>query len=531
MALQTLELRTGLAESQENLDLLDTIFSTLLIGGIERQDANNNPKLLEDLKQKISVYKQAKSHFKSTFQDNIFVNEYDIFYQIISQYENTRFTKDELVRVLNQNKAVLLKSKYVYNFMEVKSAIKSSGNTLSDDEFFEQVIVPEMVNRYVEMSYHVVDLSEYLTACDRYIEVFKQKYLLETSENMSAIVQGDDGVRLYLGNSMKTLRTPEDCMEYYLDRVKVIQKLDAERGVQSFAYDGSYLLDAKNRKKGEAILPYGIAELDSVKSPMRRGNMVCVMGPPKGGKTTFTTYLVECALEKGLNVAIWPLEGTPEEWIALITASALALGHIDKSSAIEISKTDILYDSYKSDDDAKRVNAAQYTIASGENRGRLSFLTGVAYVENFEEELTSHYENINRFDVIVMDSPINMQSRTRMGKTEYLSKGFMNLKNYVANKMKVPALCLVTAQYKQDVIDLIRKNPNAEIDVTAGGETAESIRTPDDVIGLFSSSTERENRMMRVHDIASRSNGHFEPFYMGCALGCAKFWSAPELNN
>lgn len=530
MAFQTLEMRTGLAESPENLELLEIIFSALLVGGIDRSESSD-PKIMEDLKTKINVFKQAKSHFKSTFQDNIFVNEYDIFYQIISQYENTRFTTDELVRVLYQNKSVLLKSKYIYNYIETKRAIRDSGNNLSDDDFFELVMVPELKERYIELSHRVVDLAEYLTACDRYIEIFKQKYLLETAENMSAIVQGDDGARLVMGNSMRTLRTPNDCMDYYLDRIKVIHKLEAERGVQSFAYDGSYLIENKNRKKGEAILDYGIAELDAVKSKMRRGNMVCVMGPPKGGKTTFTTYLVERALHKGLNVAIWPLEGTPEEWIALITSAAIALGHIEQQDAVEISKTDILYENYKSEDDSQRVSAAQYTIAAGERRGRLSFLTGVAYVENFEDELTSHYENVNRFDVIVMDSPINMQSMSRMGKTEYLSKAFMNFKNYVANKMKVPALCLVTAQYKQDVIDFIRKNPNAEIDVTAGGETAESIRTPDDVIGLFSNALERENRMMRVHDIASRSNGHFESFYMGCALGCAKFWSAPELNE
>jgi len=355
--------------------------------------------------------------------------------------------------------------------------------------------------------------------------------MFETSENMSMIVQGGDGVYLNLNGRKRLLRTSEDCMNYYTDRIQVIKRLEEERNVTSFSFDINYLKEEKRRNKGDDILDYGVAELDTVKRKMRRGNMICVMGPPKGGKTTFTTYLVERALSQGLNVAIWPLEGTPEEWIALITSSAIACGHITPDDTQEISKTDILYNTYKSDEDSTRVKAAQYTMAEPNiGRGRLSFLTGVAYVEDFEEELTSHYENVNRFDVIVMDSPINMQTRLRKGKSEFLSQGFMSLKNYVSNKMKVPALCLVTAQYKQDVIDLIRRNPNAEIDVTAGGETAESIRTPDDVIGLFSNATERENRMMKVYDIASRSNGHFEPFYMGCSLGCAKFWSDPELN-
>lgn len=529
MSEQTLELRTALADSPENNELLDIIFSAILVGGISKQETVDNPESLQLLKNKVSVFKQSKSHFKSTFQDNIFFNEYDIFYQIFVQYENAYYTVDELRRILEQNKKAILKSKYIYNYMAIKANIRQEKSVISDDEFFSLVVIPHITDRYTQMSHHLVEMEEYLSACERYIEVYKRKYILETAENMTAIVQGDDGARLKLGNSIKELITTEDCMNYYLDRIKVIHKMEAERGVQSFVYDGVYLLEESNRKKAEAILDYGVAELDSVKHPMRRGNMICIMGPPKGGKTTFTTYLVERALSKGLNVAIWPLEGTPDEWISLLTASSLACGHIGGEKR-EIDKASIMYEQYENADDEKHVSAARHTIAAGENRGRLSFLTGVAYVEDFEDELTSHYENINRFDVIVMDSPINMQARGKMGKTEYLSKGFMRLKNYVANKMKVPALCLVTAQYKQDVIDMMRKNPNSEIDVTSGGETAESIRTPDDVLGLFSNATERENRMMKVYDVASRGNGHFEPFYMGCALGSGSFWSDPSLN-
>lgn len=535
MSEQTLELRTTLADSDENNALLDIIFSAILVGGISKEEANGNPEVLKILKSKVNVYKQAKSHFKSTFQDNIFFNEYDIFYQIFMQYENAYYSVDELKRILEQNKSVILKSKYIYNYLAIKANVRQDKSVLSDDEFFDLIVIPHVTERYLNMSHQLVELEEYLSACERYIEVYKRKYLLETAENMTAIVQGDDGARLKIGKSVKELRTTEDCMNYYLDRIRIIHKMEAERGVQSLLYNGAYLLEEANKKKAEAILDYGVAELDAVKHPMRRGNMVCIMGPPKGGKTTFTTYLVERALDKGLNVAVWPLEGTVDEWVSLLTSSVLACGHVrgesgEKGESREIDKASIMYEQYENPDDLKHVTSAKYTLAAGENRGALSFLTGVAYVEDFEDELTSHYENINRFDVLVVDSPINMQTRSKMGKTEYLSKGFMGLKNYVSNKMKKPALCLVTAQYKQDVIDMMRKNPNTEIDVTSGGETAESIRTPDDVIGLFSNATERDNRMMKVYDIASRGNGHYEPFYMGCSLGCGNFWSDPSLN-
>lgn len=546
---QVLTARRDIAEDSNNLRLLDTIFAAILIGGLshtkEDIDANGyvakigmtSKEAVDILKEKKKIYHNAVSHFKATFPDNIFVNEYDIFYQIFVQSENTKYTLEELGRILEDNRSEILSSKYIYSFLETRARIKAANPELSDEEFFRYGVLDNMKGRYLDLSKQVVDMEDYLTACDRYIDVYKERYMFETSEQMSMIVDGGEGADVILNGRKRTLKGTSDAMDYYADRVQVIKRFDEERKVESFVYDVDYLKQTSKRVAGNAILDYGIKDLDSVKTKMRRGNVISIMGPPKGGKTTFTTYLVERALSQGLNVAVWPLEGTTDEWISLITSCAIASGHISKACTPEISKTEILYRDFKGDSaDAIRekesvVAGAQYVIAeASKDRGRLSFLTGVAYVEDFEDELTNHYENVNRYDVIVIDSPINMQSRSKSGKSEYLSRGFMSLKNYVANKMKIPALCLITAQYKQSVVDEIRKHPENEIDVTAGAETAESIRTPDDVIGLFSSADERENRKMKVYDIASRSNGRFAPFYMGCALGCAKFWSDDELN-
>jgi hypothetical protein len=91
--------------------------------------------------------------------------------------------------------------------------------------------------------------------------------------------------------------------------------------------------------------------------------------------------------------------------------------------------------------------------------------------------------------------------------------------------MKVPALGLMPAQLKQDVVDYLRKNPGETIDVTSGGESAETIRTPDEVIGLFSSKEERSNNIMGMYSVASRHNESFRDFQAKCYLECCMFMS------
>ena len=90
-------------------------------------------------------------------------------------------------------------------------------------------------------------------------------------------------------------------------------------------------------------------------------------------------------------------------------------------------------------------------LATDKKRGRLSFIEGTCYVETFREVLDNHYDTENQFDVVVIDSPINIMSLNNLGKVARISDGYMYLKDYVANKMKKKALCVVTAQLKQEV--------------------------------------------------------------------------------
>ena len=272
---------------------------------------------------------------------------------------------------------------------------------------------------------------------------------------------------------------------------------------------------------------------------LRRSNLVTILGPPKGGKTRFSAYLAERALEKGYNVTIWPVEGTRYEWESMLTASLLAsmsytaTKNGQREGMLRISSKDILLRRYANRKDLKAEILSAKTIlaCSGDNainRGKLSFIEGNAYVEDMFDILKAHYDNENKFDVLIIDQLVNVQSHNGRGKVETISRAYMECKNFLTNVLPVPALGIMPAQLKQEVVNELRSGKTEIIDVTAGGESAETIRSCDEAIGLFSDDSERRSNIMKFYSVASRHNENFPKFQARCYLECCYFMSESD---
>jgi hypothetical protein len=321
----------------------------------------------------------------------------------------------------------------------------------------------------------------------------------------------------------------EDCRTYYNEKIKVLNELsDADR-VRTMVLNSEWLeKDLQNDKIEDtnALMTIGIPEIDEMLGELRRGNMLGILGPPKGGKTRFTNFIVSRALSLGLNVCVWTLEGSKEEWIAMQLAAM-----IRRDNNLAFNSKDILQRKYTSNQkDKELVVGAKLKLATDQSIGKLSFIESTAYVEDFLDIIESHYENENPFDVIVVDQLIDILSRTGKGKVERISQAYQEMKLFIQTKMKRPALAVMPAQLKQDTVDYLRKNPDETIDVTAGGESAETIRTPDEVIGLFSSKEERASNIMHMYSVASRHSANFQDFRVRADLKCCYFESDPSLN-
>lgn len=498
---------------------LKKIFATLLI----------NPKIIDNdviAEQKYEIYTRSIGMFLHKFPVNVFFNEYYFIYQTFKQSTIRIFSKEQIASLIAQNQKDLLSSPFIS--IATTSPVLNGG-ALSDSERIE-LFTEEMCDLLDELTKVVVSYDEFESACNHYLTVYRNTYMLQTANAMSMIMQPDGYIEKLKRSRTKHWQGEDDCAKYYTYRRAHLAQLDEDKRVSSVVIDEEYAnkennKDAGGEDDGEELLDYGIKEIDDYAPVMRRGNLINIMGITKGGKTTFASYLTERALRKGLNVAIWSLEGTTKERQAII--ESLCAYNLDKDSR-RVPRNEILSRHYSSKENRQAIANARTVIASPEY-GKATYITGSAYVEDFESVLIDHYTRENKFDVLIFDSPILMLSRYGAGKVERISEGIVRLKNLISTKLN--CLCIMTAQIKQEHIDKLRSKPNETIDVTAGGESSEVIRTPDEVIGLFSSKLERSNGQMKASNVASRHHETFLDFYMGCDLAIGHFFSNPELNE
>lgn len=510
---------------------LRDIFGALLLGGIDRTNPDNAALITE----KVNIAKLCRPRFSSEFTFNIFYNNYAIFYEIFESLQVKTFTIDQLKAILETNRDLILNSPYID---KKRYSMTESGNIASDDDIM-MAVTASLVDDLVSLSMTYVTEEEFISACRVYTDWYKNAFAEFTALNMTSIMS-DVGLDIKKpGKRSRHYQGLADMQEYYNENMQIINSLSDENRIKSYVVDDKWLsneLQSEDKDDKKSLFNIGIKEMDATIGELRRGQMLGVMGPPKGGKTRFTNYLVQRALSLGYNVCVWPLEGTSEEWLAMQEASFLAQSSYNDlkargkaGSMIRLSSKDIIDKRYiNSPEIRKQVASAKQIMATSEQFGRLSFIEGTAYVEDFLDVIEAHYQNENQFDVLVIDQLVNVMSKTGRGKVERISEAYMKTKDFLANRLKRPALGIMPAQLKQEVVDFLRRNPEETIDVTAGGESAETVRTPDEVIGLFSSKEERDNNIMKIYSVASRHNGSFQDFQAKCYLECCFFTSQDE---
>jgi hypothetical protein len=507
------------------------IFAALLVGGIDKNDPAN-AQLLQD---KVMIAKNARAKFNSEFQFNIFYNNYAIFYEIINTLQVKAFSADQLRALAETNRDLILDSPYVD---KARYSTTETGNIASDDDILN-AIISTLVEDLNDLSMELVTDDTFTSSCNIYKNWYKKTLAEYTSLNMSAIMSEVGFDCKKPNRRTRHYQGLDDMVEYYNENMKIIRSLSDENRIRGTVLDGNWLYDQlknEGKKDSNGMFNIGLKEMDATIGELRRGNILGILGPPKGGKTRFTNYLVQRALSLGYNVCVWPLEGTKEEWEAMQVSAFIAHSSYDamkargkKDGMIRLDSKQILQKKYiNSNEIRKQVAAAKTVMATGEKYGRLSFIEGTAYVEDFLEVLENHWETENQFDVLVIDQLINIMSHKPMSRPEKVSEAYITLKDFLANRLKVPALGIMPAQLKQTVVDYLRSHPDETIDVTAGSESAETLRTPDETIGLFSSKEERDNNMMKIYSVASRHNGSFQDFQCKCYLECCFFTSADD---
>jgi hypothetical protein len=525
-------------------DEIFNIFSGVLFGGVKE----DNPKLQEIVKEgKINL-----SRFRAKFRSNVFQDEYAIFYSLLVDKGYSVFTSVMLLDALRTSRDLVLDSPYV----DLNRIIGTGapGVIPNNDEKFA-IVTEIMMESFEALSNNYVSEDDFDTSVMMFEEFYKDTFMLEVTQNMT-LIQTEGGYAEKLpGHRSKLWKGRLDAYEYFEEKRKWIESLEDE------VYDDSLVLDEEwakkaiegdSEEKDEPVFKIPIEEINSVVGMIRRTEMIEFMGPPKGGKTRACVFVTCECIRSGLNVTVWPLEGSSGEWINCIIACLVRMEYnisISSSLVADIRKsrkekdndeieiehgTDV--SKVKKGGIRRLINNIIVKIGSEQSWGRLTFMSDIFYIEDCFERLTTHYKKYNPFDVIVVDSPILATSK-KSGENRFdvASKAYKMLKLYVAKVMEKkslnPAVAVVTGQYKQAEIDYLRKHPDEEPDVTAGAETAESIRTPDEIFGIFSNEAERKAGMIKFFHIATRHGAQFDSFYCAANYGCCYFSSDPSLND
>jgi replicative DNA helicase len=363
------------------------------------------------------------------------------------------------------------------------------------------------------------------SASNAFIEVYEKKYTRQVLNVMSAILNSPDPFVDYRGGRRREYQGYKGAAEFYsVEHLRI----DALRGAQrtrQFVVGTQWLdeqLDpvykAEREKRMEMLCKLNIPEIDSVWSGLRRTHFIGIIGPPKGGKTTLAAFMVHRLRTEGRRVAVWAMEGSAQEsWIdKLIAARCYEKGLNITTKDLQDGLTGL------SPEDRWRVEAARAELTQDEG---LSFIEETGYVEDFLEVIDSHYRAFNRFDALVIDSLLNLQTRTGRKKSEYLSSAYILLKDYAEHKLEIPPVVIGTAQFKQEAIKEARNSAEVTFDETSGGESAETIRTPDEVLGIFGTPAQKAVNRTSIHHIATRHTSLFRTFEVRALFGCAQFSS------
>ena len=488
-------------------ETLEIIFAGILIGSEDES--------IRMVKEK--NYPECISKFTDKIRFNIFSGEFALLYSIMEKLNIKVFNAKQLEIIMNSNEDLILKSPLIdLDSWEIK-AIGPKLDRAEKVTLFEQ----NVLELFSKLSNKVVTVDEFISSLNLFITYIRDAWSFKTAQNMTLIDKDGIQLRTIGAKRPRQYKGAEGRDAYYSEQKRVLDSLLGTQGVQSTAIDDKWLkqeLEMEQEGEEEGLLETGLGAIDDVTGPLRRSNVLGILGPPKGGKTKMANYLTAIALESGLNVAVWILEGTREEWTAMQTAA-----YIRMKSGDSLNSNDILNRKYKDNLEKQAVIAAKTSMVTNKSRGKLTFLEGTAYVENFVDTILTHYRCENQFDVSVIDSLVNIQSLSGRQKVDRISEAFIATKDLVAHKLAKPALGILTAQLKQSTIDWLRSHPDETMDVTAGGESAETIRTPDIIYGLFSSKDERLENKTHIYCVGSRHSEAFPDFLCKCELNCAYF--------
>jgi hypothetical protein len=334
---------------------------------------------------------------------NIFKDEISVIYDILEKYE---FIDVKILgQSLDMNPSEVVNSDYAKSFEQVK-----------DLEFQEKFIVLKNgimagYNRILEVASSETepDIQKFQAQLKvlkgQYTDAYYQETLLNLKRIMSPQGYYDPKVR-------RTVQGMEGAEDYRYRRMDHIDEVNAvDKDFEHIVLDEKQLSKSQDGHHiGPEITQFGIPEIDSSMSKIRGGNLVCILGAPKGGKTSTLIHLTLQALLNKENVLVWLTEAEWYEWEAGLLAALYIQGLKEENTFIlndeksELCSSTILECPPKYIGTIAQLRARLYTDPK---LGRVQFIKGDAVAETFISVL-KRKEKSHPFNFLVFDSPVRL---------------------------------------------------------------------------------------------------------------------------
>ena len=345
------------------------------------------------------------------------------------------------------------------------------------------------------------------------LEKYKSEYsAFEMSKSLS-----DAKMILYDGMQVgnKTYQGYADSVAYVKGRASMLEGLFDRSTGEGFIDSRLEAIEDKEDKKPELIGDFDmIRPLNKILGGIYTSLFYSVLAPTKGGKSKFCARLAHTiAVVYGNNVSVWAHEGGYAAWWAQLRAIHYEYmymrGKLPEERPVALSQQDILYNRYPSDDVKSLEQASRMDLFTNPSYGVFHMIDRPFLLETFIDEMTTSVQLNNSKAVIVDYLQLITTNERNIPKNQVVGRAYMNALKF-ANTLNVAFIS--PAQFTQDFMHEMAssKADNPEVR-TAGGESAEVIRTPDVNIVLYASIDDLQRKAMTIMSAPSRMSMAFKP--------------------
>lgn len=461
--------------------------------------------------------KQQRLELLSDFSPTLFKNENFLIYTILSRFKDQNLVPNsEFINIhLHQNTPLILD----------ETNVDKSLFSETDAEVVDEVIA-STVEKLDELNAVNID-DDFLASVPNDKLIFKTLYktsALDTVMENMAIIQKDG---LKIGRNL--IQGPDAAVDYFNERMSEINSLVGEEGKEDFTIQEVNLREGQ--MSHDPIGDWGdLRKLDEAFNGIRAGMFYSVMAPPKSGKSKLAFRVIHnVAVEHGHNTTMWPFEGGKEKADAEIRAIHFVyywetLRGMELGTDMFVPATDILYDTYKTQELREMEEESNNDLLSNEEYGQINFIEAPLRIDTYLTKLENNIEKYNPklivVDYLQLISPAVSGPLARVSKAERIGQAYIDTLALIKRKN---VAFFSPAQMKQEAVKELSQGKESDTRVM-GGESSEVVRTVDYNIALYGTPEDIKNNTVTIKSIPSREAQPFADLQVGIQLGYSYFY-------